>query len=87
VNSQIAAPEPQLVFEPFVDPDTAAAFLSTSRKDLLQKTRIGKIPGHPLDPTSKKKDWRYKLSELDRLMCRPLNLQSQPPEPSKKRRN
>lgn len=61
MNPQIAAPEPQRVFEPFVDPDTAAEFLGGSRRWLLQMTRAGKILGHPLDPTSKKKDWRYKL--------------------------
>ena len=85
MNSQIAAPESQRVFEPFVDPDTAAEFVGGSRRWLLQMTRAGKIPGHPLDANSKKKDWRYKLSELDQWMCRPLNSHPQPPEPSKGR--
>lgn len=31
--------------EPFVDPDTAAAFVGITRRALLQKVRAGKIPG------------------------------------------
>ena len=87
MNSQTAGPLQPQAFEPFVDPDTAAGFLRGTRRWLLQMTRNGKIPGHALDPSSKKKDWRYKLSELDQWMCRPLDSHPQPPEPSKKRRN
>ncbi len=54
--------------EPFVDADTAAAFVGISRRTLLQKARAGKLPGHPLDPHAKKKDWRFKLSELDQFL-------------------
>jgi len=35
---------------------------------LLQKVRAGKIPAHPLDPEAQKKEWRFKLSELDRYL-------------------
>lgn len=71
--------------EPFVDPDTAAAFVGITRRTLLQKVRTGKIPGHPLDRGAKKKEWRFKLSELDRYLCSPLNSVLQPPEPAKRR--
>ena len=71
--------------EPFVDPDTAAAFVGISRRVLLQKARTGKLPGYPLDPTAKKKDWRFKLSELDRCLCSPVNSRQQPPEPANRR--
>lgn len=54
--------------EPFVGADTAAAFVGLSRRTLLEKVRAGKLPGHPLDPCAKKKDWRFKLSELDRCL-------------------
>jgi hypothetical protein len=64
--------------EPYVDGDTAAAFLGITRRTLLNWARDRKIPGYPLDPTSKKKDWRFKLSELDSHM---LNSRLQPPEP------
>ena len=64
--------------EPFVDPYTAAAFVGITRRTLLQKVRAGRIPGHPLDPHSKKKHWRFKLSELDRFMSAPVNFSEQP---------
>ena len=71
--------------EPFVDPNTAAAFVGITRRTLLQKVRAGKIPGHPLDSSAKKKEWRFKLSELDRSLCRAVNSPLQPPEPSNRR--
>lgn len=64
--------------EPFVDADTAAAFLGITRRTLLQKVRAGKIPGHPLDAAAQKKDWRFKLSELDRFVRTSVNSSLQP---------
>ena len=64
--------------EPFVDPDTAAAFLGITRRTLLQKARSGRVPGHPLDGDAKRKEWRFKLSELDRFMIAPVNSFQQP---------
>jgi len=55
--------------ERFVDADTAADFLGITRRNLLQKVRAGKIPGHPLDRSAQKREWRFKLSELDRLLA------------------
>jgi hypothetical protein len=71
--------------EPFVDADTAAAFVGVTRRTLLQKVRAGKIPGYALDPDSKKKDWRFKLSEVDRSLCCAVNSRLQPPEPANRR--
>jgi hypothetical protein len=71
--------------EPFVDPDTAAAFVGITRRALLQKVRAGKIPGYPLDRGAKKKEWRFKLSELDRYLCSAINSVLQPPEPANRR--
>lgn len=71
--------------EPFVDADTAATFLGITRRSLLHKVRAGKIPGHALDPEAKKKEWRFKLSELDRLLCSEVNSGLQPPEPANRR--
>lgn len=71
--------------EPFVDPDTAAAFVGITRRTLLQKVRAGKIPGYPLDRGAKKKEWRFKLSELDRSLCGAVDSPQQPPEPSNRR--
>jgi hypothetical protein len=71
--------------EPFVDADIAAAFLGITRRTLLHKVRVGRIPGHPLDPAAKKKEWRFKLSELDRVLCSEVNSRLQPPEPANRR--
>jgi Helix-turn-helix domain len=71
--------------EPFVDPDTAAAFVGITRRSLLQKVRTGKIPGYPLDRGAKKKEWRFKLSELDRYLSSAINSVLQPPEPANRR--
>ena len=62
--------------EPFVDPDTAARYLRTTRRHVLEMVRAGIIVGHPLDPFSKKKDWRFLLSELHAYM---LSCESRPP--------
>lgn len=71
--------------EPFVDADTAAAFVGITRRALLEKVRSGKLPGHPLDPCAKKKDWRFKLSELDRCLRSTVHSRMQPPEPANRR--
>ena len=81
----VVSPQPPQNPEPFVDADTAAAFLGITRRTLLVKVRAGKIPGYPLDPDAEKKDWRFKLSELDRCLCSPVNSRLQPPEPFKRR--
>ena len=62
--------------EPFVDPDTAARYLHTTRRHVLETVRHGLIVGHPLDPHSKKKDWRFLLSELYAYM---LSCDQRPP--------
>ncbi|HSS96174.1 MAG TPA: helix-turn-helix domain-containing protein [Terriglobales bacterium] len=62
--------------EPFVDPDTAADYLRTTRRHVLRMARVGLIPGYPLDPHAKKKDWRFLLSELRSYM---LSCDERPP--------
>jgi hypothetical protein len=54
-------------FEPYVDADRAAAFLSISRKTLLALGRAGRVPGHPIGQ-GPRKTWRFRLSELSRWM-------------------
>jgi excisionase family DNA binding protein len=56
--------------EPFVDPQTAADYLRASRKHVLEMVRKGIIPGHAIDPNSRKKDWRFLLSELREYMLK-----------------
>jgi hypothetical protein len=76
-HALVAESTPQSL-EPFVDADIAATFLGITCRTLLQKVRAGKIPGHPLDPTAQKKEWRFKLSELDRFIGAPVNSSQQP---------
>ena len=64
-TSPVVPPAP---VERFVDPDTAANYLQTKRRRLLEMVRKGLIPGHPLDPQAKKKEWRFLLSELHACM-------------------
>ena len=71
--------------EPFVNADTAAAFVGITRRTLLQKVRAGRIPGHALDCGAKKREWRFKLSELDHYLCSAINSVLQPPEPANRR--
>ena len=70
--------------EPFVDPDTAARYLRTTRRHVLEMVRNGLIVGHPLNPNSKKKDWGFLLSELHAYL---LSCESRPPEARKPSRS
>jgi excisionase family DNA binding protein len=67
---------PTATLEHFVDGDTAASFLGITRRTLLKKVRDGKIPGHALDPSAEKKDWRFLLSELHAYM---VSCETRPP--------
>ncbi len=50
-------------FEPFVDADKAAHFLSFSRKHILKLAIRGLIPAYPLG-FGQRKTWRFLLSEV-----------------------
>jgi excisionase family DNA binding protein len=58
--------------EPYVDPDGAAEFLKTNRLKVIRMARVGILPAHPLGD-GKRRQWRFKLSELDKYMRRALN--------------
>jgi len=58
-------------FEPYVSPEVAAKYLGISRRELLAYTRSGRFVGHAVDPDARRKDWRFKISELDAAMSRP----------------
>jgi Helix-turn-helix domain len=51
--------------EPFVDANAIAAYLKVTRRQVLEMTRQGLIPGYPLGIGSSRRLWRYKLSEVD----------------------
>lgn len=63
-------------FEPFVDAERAATFLAMSRKTLLVLARSGKVPAHGLPGKGQKKNWRFRLSELDYWMQTEVTLVS-----------
>jgi hypothetical protein len=52
-------------FEPFVDASTVAAHLDITRRQVLEMTRRCVIPGYPMGIGSRRRVWRYKLSEID----------------------
>jgi len=53
--------------EAYVSPEEAAAFLKINRLKIIRMARSGSVPAHPLG-TGKRRQWRFKLSELDKHM-------------------
>jgi excisionase family DNA binding protein len=62
----------QEALEPYVSPEDAAAFLKIKRLKLIRMARSGSVPAYPLGP-GKRRQWRFKLSELDKHMQERLN--------------
>lgn len=56
-------------FEPFVDADEAAGFLSITRRRVLELARAGKLTGHHLGD-GLRHIWRFRLSELARAVAK-----------------
>jgi excisionase family DNA binding protein len=65
--------------EPFVDADAVAAFLSIKRRQVLELARSGGIPAHPLQG-SRRRVWRFKLSEVDAAVVTGIGQRPAPPE-------
>jgi excisionase family DNA binding protein len=65
------------IVEQYVSPEEAAAFLKVNRLKIIRMARSGAVPAHPLT-TGKRKQWRFKLSELDKHMQRGVET-SHPP--------
>jgi hypothetical protein len=51
--------------ERFVDADALAEHLSVTRRQVLEMTRRGVIPGHPLGIGTSRRVWRYKITEVE----------------------
>jgi hypothetical protein len=66
----------QLTSEPFVNADRAALFLDMPRKTILGLARRGKLPAHGIPGKGQKKNWRFRISELDRWMRTEVTLGS-----------
>ena len=49
--------------EPFVDASRVGEFLQLMPRRVLELTRAGKLPGHPLGDGSRRV-WRFRLSEI-----------------------
>jgi hypothetical protein len=50
-------------FEPFVDAERVAKFLSTTRRQVLEMARREELPAHPLGQ-GRRRRWRFRLSEV-----------------------
>jgi excisionase family DNA binding protein len=55
--------------EPFISAEEVAAHLKITRRQVLEMTRRGIIPGYPLGIGSTRRVWRYKLSEIDAIVA------------------
>lgn len=64
---QAAELDARNALEPYVSPEEAAAFLKTNRLKIIRMARSGALPAHPLG-TGRRRQWRFKLSELDKHM-------------------
>jgi helix-turn-helix protein len=56
-------------FEAFVTADDVATHLKITRRQVLEMTRKGIIPAHPLGTGEHRRVWRYKISEIDAAMA------------------
>lgn len=63
--------------ENFVDADAAAQYLAVTRRRLLDMTRAGRIPAHPLGD-GKRRTWRFRLTEIEAYLPR-AGVNSTPP--------
>jgi hypothetical protein len=64
--------------ERFVDPRTAAEFLSIRPRQLLELARANILPGHPIG-RGKRRAWRFRLSELAASVTREVDSRSAVP--------
>lgn len=51
--------------EPFVTVDDIAEHLKIARRQVLEMTRRGLLPAHPLGVGEHRRVWRYKISEVE----------------------
>jgi excisionase family DNA binding protein len=63
--------------ERYVSPEEAAEFLKTNRLKIIRMARSGALPAHPLG-TGRRRQWRFKLSELDKHMQHGIDI-ARPP--------
>jgi len=56
--------------EAYVSAAQVAGYLNITRPQVLEMTRRGLIPGHPIGTGSSRRVWRYKLTEVDAEIIR-----------------
>lgn len=71
-------PISQQALERFVDADALSEHLSIARRQVLEMTRRGIIPGHPLGVGRSRKAWRYKISEVEAAIASGVGRPVQP---------
>lgn len=55
--------------EPFVTATEVAEHLKIMRRQVLEMARKNRIPAHPICFGSRRKMWRFKLSEVDQTIA------------------
>jgi excisionase family DNA binding protein len=70
----------QELLEQYVSPEEAAAFLKVNRLKIIRMARSGSVPAHPLT-SGKRRQWRFKLSELDKYMQGDIKTDHPPERP------
>jgi hypothetical protein len=68
--------------EPFVSPEAAASFLSTTKRQLLTMARSAQLPAHPLRRGARNQ-WRFLLSELHEHLTKNVVPTTKGPSPSR----
>jgi hypothetical protein len=54
-----------MIPEFYVSARVVAEHLDIERRQVIAMTHAGKLPAHALDSTATRKQWRYKLSEVN----------------------
>jgi hypothetical protein len=67
--------------ERYVDASVLAEHLSVTRRQILEMTRRGVIPGHPLGIGASRRIWRYKVSEVEAAIASGIRKPSASHEP------
>jgi hypothetical protein len=65
---------PQTPAESFVDADSAAEFLAITRRQLLELARSGIIPAYPANVGTRRRLWRFRLSEIANAIMSNTNI-------------
>jgi excisionase family DNA binding protein len=55
--------------EPFVTANEVAEHLKITRRQVLEMARKNQLPAHPVSFGSRRKMWRFKLTEVDQAIA------------------